>query len=150
MNINDLQSYEVILSQHIEEVNSEAYLLKHKKSGARVVVLSNDDDNKVFHIGFRTPVADDTGVPHIIEHTVLCGSDKFPVKEPFMELVKGSLNTFLNAMTYPDRTVYPVASYNDKDFKNLMHVYMDAVFIKKKIYLNRKAGIMNWTAEKMN
>lgn len=119
MNINDLQSYEVILSQHIEEVNSEAYLLKHKKSGARVVVLSNDDDNKVFHIGFRTPVADDTGVPHIIEHTVLCGSDKFPVKEPFMELVKGSLNTFLNAMTYPDRTVYPVASYNDKDFKNL-------------------------------
>ena len=128
MNINDLQSYEVILSQHIEEVNSEAYLLKHKKSGARVVVLSNDDDNKVFHIGFRTPVADDTGAPHIIEHTVLCGSDKFPVKEPFMELVKGSLNTFLNAMTYPDRTVYPVASYNDKDFKNLMHVYMDAVF----------------------
>lgn len=128
MKINELQSYEVIINKHIEEVNSDAYLLKHKKTGARIVVLSNDDDNKVFNIGFRTPVTDDTGVPHIIEHTVLCGSDKFPVKEPFMELVKGSLNTFLNAMTYPDRTVYPVASYNDKDFKNLMHVYMDAVF----------------------
>ncbi|MCI8956081.1 MAG: insulinase family protein [Eubacterium sp.] len=128
MEIKELQSYEVIINKHIEEVNSDAYLLKHRKTGARIVVLSNDDDNKVFNIGFRTPVTDDTGVPHIIEHTVLCGSDKFPVKEPFMELVKGSLNTFLNAMTYPDKTVYPVASYNDKDFKNLMHVYMDAVF----------------------
>lgn len=128
MKIKELPSYEVIINKHIEEVNSDAYLLKHKKTGARIVVLSNDDDNKVFNIGFRTPVTDDTGVPHIIEHTVLCGSDKFPVKEPFMELVKGSLNTFLNAMTYPDKTVYPVASYNDKDFKNLMHVYMDAVF----------------------
>ena len=128
MKVEELQSYEVIINKHIEEVNSDAYLLKHKKTGAKVVVLSNDDDNKVFNIGFRTPVTDNTGVPHIIEHTVLCGSDKFPVKEPFMELVKGSLNTFLNAMTYPDKTVYPVASYNDKDFKNLMHVYMDAVF----------------------
>lgn len=129
MEIKELQSYEMIINKHIEEVNSDAYLLKHRKTGARIVVLSNDDDNKVFNIGFRTPVTDDTGVPHIIEHTVLCGSDKFPVKEPFMELVKGSLNTFLNAMTYPDKTVYPVASYNDKDFKNLMHVYMDAVFL---------------------
>lgn len=128
MNLKNLSAYEIIINKHIEEVNSDAYLLKHKKTGARIVVLSNDDDNKVFNIGFRTPVTDDTGVPHIIEHTVLCGSDKFPVKEPFMELVKGSLNTFLNAMTYPDKTVYPVASYNDKDFKNLMHVYMDAVF----------------------
>ena len=128
MKISDLQQYEIILNKHIDEVNSDAYLLRHKKSGARIVILSNDDDNKVFNIGFRTPVTDDTGVPHIIEHTVLCGSDSFPVKEPFMELIKGSLNTFLNAMTYPDRTVYPVASYNDKDFANLMHVYMDAVF----------------------
>lgn len=128
MNLKNLSAYEIIINKHIEEVNSDAYLFKHKKTGARIVVLSNDDDNKVFNIGFRTPVTDDTGVPHIIEHTVLCGSDKFPVKEPFMELVKGSLNTFLNAMTYPDKTVYPVASYNDKDFKNLMHVYMDAVF----------------------
>jgi hypothetical protein len=90
--------------------------------------LSNDDDNKVFYIGFRTTPQDETGVPHIIEHTVLCGSEKFPLKDPFVELVKGSLNTFLNAMTYPDKTVYPIASYNDKDFKNLMDVYMDAVF----------------------
>ena len=128
MEVKDLQQYEIIINKHIEDVNSNAYLLKHKKTGARVVILSNDDDNKVFNIGFRTPVTDDTGVPHIIEHTVLCGSDDFPVKEPFMELVKGSLNTFLNAMTYPDKTVYPVASYNNKDFNNLMNVYMDAVF----------------------
>lgn len=126
--IKELNAYEVIKNQWIEEVNSDGWLLKHKKTGARIVLLSNDDDNKVFNIGFRTPVNDDTGVPHIIEHTVLCGSEKFPVKDPFMELAKGSLNTFLNAMTYPDKTVYPVASYNEQDFKNLMHVYMDAVF----------------------
>lgn len=126
--INDLSEYEVIINKYIEEVNSDAWLLRHKKTGARVVLLSNEDDNKVFNIGFRTPVEDSTGVPHIIEHTVLCGSKNFPVKDPFMELVKGSLNTFLNAMTYPDKTVYPVASYNDKDFKNLMHIYMDSVF----------------------
>ena len=126
--INELNSYTVIKHQWLEEVNSDAWLLKHKRTGAKVVLLSNDDDNKVFQIAFRTPVDNDTGVPHIIEHTVLCGSEKFPVKDPFMELAKGSLNTFLNAMTYPDRTVYPVASYNEQDFKNLMHVYMDAVF----------------------
>ena len=90
--------------------------------------MENDDENKVFTIGFRTPPSDSTGVPHIMEHSVLCGSRDFPVKDPFVELVKGSLNTFLNAMTYPDKTVYPVASCNDKDFQNLMHVYMDAVF----------------------
>ena len=126
--INNNAAYDVLLNKYIEEVNSDAWLLKHKKTGARIVLLSNEDDNKVFNIGFRTPVDDNTGVPHIIEHTVLCGSKNFPVKDPFMELVKGSLNTFLNAMTYPDKTVYPVASYNDKDFKNLMHIYMDAVF----------------------
>ena len=91
-------------------------------------MIANDDDNKVFYVGFRTPPEDSTGVPHIIEHTVLCGSDKYPVKDPFVELVKGSLNTFLNAMTYPEKTIYPVASCNDKDFQNLMSVYMDAVF----------------------
>lgn len=126
--IKDLQNYEIIINKYIEEINSNAWLLKHKKTGARVVLFSNDDNNKVFNIGFRTPVSDDTGVPHIIEHTVLCGSEKYPIKDPFMELVKGSLNTFINAMTYPDKTVYPVASYNDQDFKNLMSVYMDAVF----------------------
>ena len=128
MRIEQVPAYELVLTQDIPDIHSKGYLLKHKKSGARVMLLENDDDNKVFNIGFRTPVTDDTGVPHIIEHTVLCGSDDFPVKEPFMELVKGSLNTFLNAMTYPDKTVYPVASYNNKDFNNLMHVYMDAVF----------------------
>ena len=90
--------------------------------------MENQDENKVFTIGFRTPPKDSTGVAHIVEHTVLCGSKEFPVKDPFIELAKGSLNTFLNAMTYPDKTVYPVASCNDKDFQNLMHVYLDAVF----------------------
>ena len=124
----DLQQYEVIKKERINEIDSEGILLKHKKTGAKVLVFENNDDNKVFSVGFRTPVTDDTGVPHIIEHTVLCGSEKYPLKDPFMELAKGSLNTFLNAMTYPDKTIYPVASTNDQDFKNLMSVYMDAVF----------------------
>ena len=102
-------AYEIINKKTVSDLNSEGYLLKHKKTGARVVVLSNDDENKVFYIGFRTPPTDSTGVPHILEHSVLCGSDKYPVKDPFVELCKGSLNTFLNAMTYPDKTVYPVS-----------------------------------------
>ena len=109
-------------------MKSEGYYLRHKKSGARILLVKNDDDNKVFSVGFRTPPEDSTGLPHILEHSVLCGSKNFPIKDPFVELVKGSLNTFLNAMTFPDKTVYPVASCNDKDFQNLMHVYMDAVF----------------------
>ena len=100
-----------------------------------MALVSNDDENKVFYIGFRTTPKDSTGVAHILEHSVLCGSKEFPVKDPFVELVKGSLNTFLNAMTYPDKTVYPVASCNDKDFQNLMHVYLDAVFYPN-IYKN--------------
>ncbi len=123
-----LEAYEVISEEQIEDVHAKGTLLRHKKSGARVALLCNDDENKVFYIGFRTPPADSTGVAHIIEHSTLCGSRKYPVKDPFVELVKGSLNTFLNAMTYPDKTVYPVASTNDKDFDNLMDVYMDAVF----------------------
>ena len=122
MDLSKLTAYEVIENRMISDVKAEGILLRHKKSGARIAVLSNDDDNKVFSIAFKTLPEDETGVPHIIEHTTLCGSDKFPVKDPFVELVKGSLNTFLNAMTYPDKTVYPVASYNDKDFKNLMDV----------------------------
>lgn len=122
-----LEKYEIIQEKQLTDINAAGYLLRHKKSGARIAVVSNDDENKVFYIGFRTPPADSTGVAHIVEHTVLCGSDKFPAKDPFVELVKGSLNTFLNAMTYPDKTVYPVASCNDKDFQNLMDVYMDAV-----------------------
>ncbi len=128
MNLENLQAYTVISKQRIEELKSDGWLLKHNKTGARVALLSNDDENKVFYIGFRTPPKDSTGVAHIIEHTVLCGSEKYPIKDPFIELAKGSLNTFLNAMTYHDKTVYPVASCNDKDFKNLMDVYLDAVF----------------------
>lgn len=128
MNLENLQAYTVVSKRRIEELKSDGWLLRHNKTGARVALLENDDENKVFYIGFRTPPKDSTGVAHIIEHTVLCGSEKYPVKDPFIELAKGSLNTFLNAMTYPDKTVYPVASCNDKDFRNLMDVYLDAVF----------------------
>ena len=128
MDTSALSSYELIKKEDIADINSIGYLLCHKKTGARVVCIENDDDNKVFYIGFRTPPEDSTGVPHIIEHSVLCGSEKYPAKDPFVELAKGSLNTFLNAMTYPDKTVYPVASCNDQDFKNLCDVYLDAVF----------------------
>lgn len=128
MSIYDLNAYEVIQERNLSGIRSNGILMQHKKSGARVLLMENDDENKVFAIGFRTPPSDSTGVPHIMEHSVLCGSRQFPVKDPFVELVKGSLNTFLNAMTYPDKTVYPVASCNDADFQNLMHVYMDAVF----------------------
>ena len=124
----NLQQYEVMDHRFLPDINSDSYILRHKKTGARIALLPNEDTNKVFYIGFRTPPTDSTGVAHIIEHTVLCGSEHFPVKDPFVELVKGSLNTFLNAMTYPDKTVYPVASTNPKDFANLMHVYLDAVF----------------------
>ena len=127
MQFSNLEAYELIKKQQLNDINSEGYLLRHKKSGARIALISNDDDNKVFYIGFKTPPTDETGVPHIIEHTVLCGSEKFPVKDPFVELVKGSLNTFLNAMTDREKTMYPIASCNEQDFKNLMDVYMDAV-----------------------
>ena len=128
MQIEQLEAYTVLEKRQIKDIRSVGYLLKHNKTGARVALLSNDDENKVFYIGFRTPPKDSTGAAHIVEHTVLCGSDKYPLKDPFIELAKGSLNTFLNAMTYPDKTVYPVASCNDKDFQNLMDVYLDAVF----------------------
>lgn len=128
MRIEDLAAYKVIEKRTISDLNSESYILEHIRTGARLALLSNDDENKVFYIGFRTPPTDSTGVAHIIEHTVLCGSRDFPIKDPFIELAKGSLNTFLNAMTYPDKTVYPVASCNDADFQNLLHVYLDAVF----------------------
>lgn len=137
MAIKDLSEYQLIEERPLKDIDSTGYLLKHKKSGARVVYIGNKDDNKVFYIGFRTPPKDSTGVPHILEHSVLCGSEEFPAKDPFVELAKGSLNTFLNAMTYPDKTVYPVASCNEKDFQNLMHVYMDAV-MHPRIYEEEK------------
>ena len=128
MNKENLTAYEVVTEENLTDIHSTGWLLRHKKTGARVMLIENDDENKVFNIAFRTPPKDSTGVAHILEHSVLCGSREFPLKDPFVELVKGSLNTFLNAMTYPDKTCYPVASCNDKDFQNLMHVYLDAVF----------------------
>lgn len=135
MRVEDLTTYEVLEKREIKDIDSVSYLCRHKKTGAKVALLSNSDDNKVFYIGFRTPPRDSTGVAHILEHSVLCGSRDFPLKDPFVELVKGSLNTFLNAMTYPDKTVYPVASCNDKDFQNLMNMYLNAVFYPN-IYTN--------------
>lgn len=122
------ESYRLVSEEKIEEVGGAALILEHIKTGAKVLLIDNADTNRVFAVGFRTPPSDDTGVPHIMEHSVLCGSEKFPVKDPFVELCKGSLNTYLNAMTYPEKTVYPVASTNETDFKNLMSVYLDAVF----------------------
>lgn len=133
----EIKNYSVIKQEDIAEVNGTAYLLEHDKTKARVLYVKNDDKNKVFYIGFRTPPKNDTGVAHITEHSVLCGSKKFPAKDPFVELAKGSLNTFLNAMTYPDKTVYPIASVNDKDYHNLMDVYLDAVF-NPNTYSNEK------------
>ncbi len=140
MKLENLPQYELVLRERLEDIRTDGYLLRHKKSGARILVLENEDENKVFNIAFRTPPENSKGVAHILEHSVLCGSRLFPAKDPFVELVKGSLNTFLNAMTYPDKTMYPVASCNDKDFRNLMHVYLDAVFYpniyhKKEIFL---------------
>ncbi len=128
MKLENLTAYELVEKQDLPEVKGTGYVLCHKKTKARVMVVCNDDNNKVFTIGFRTPPENDMGIPHIMEHSVLCGSKSFPAKDPFVELCKGSLNTFLNAMTYSDKTVYPVASLNKKDFHNLMHVYLDAVF----------------------
>lgn len=126
--LREMAAYELEKEEYLEDIKSLGVMFRHKKTDAKIVVLSNDDENKVFSIGFRTPPKDSTGVAHIVEHTVLCGSEQFPAKDPFVELAKGSLNTFLNAMTYSDKTIYPVASCNEKDFQNLMHVYLDAVF----------------------
>ena len=128
INIDSLKAYTLIDTKELPEYNGTGYLLSHNKTKARVLLIDNDDTNKVFNIVFRTPNMTSKGIQHIIEHTVLCGSKKFPAKDPFIELAKGSLNTFLNAMTYSDKTCYPIASVNAKDFHNLMDVYLDAVF----------------------
>lgn len=130
-----IHGFEIIDNKPLEEIDGEYTLLEHKKSGAKLVFLKNDDTNRVFMIGFPTPSKNSTGVAHILEHSTLNGSEKYPVKEPFVELIKGSLNTFLNAMTYSDKTVYPIASTNEKDFRNLTDVYLDAV-LKPNIYKN--------------
>ena len=124
-------TFDLLVERHLPEIGSIARLYRHSKTGAEVLSLVNDDENKVFGITFRTPPADSTGVAHILEHSVLCGSRKYPVKEPFVELLKGSLHTFLNAMTFPDKTAYPVASQNLQDFYNLVDVYLDAVFFPR-------------------
>ena len=150
MNPNHLNAYEVLKEEELQDIHSKGWLLRHKKTGARVMLIENSDENKVFNIAFRTPPKNSTGVAHILEHSVLCGSREFPLKDPFVELVKGSLNTFLNAMTYPDKTCYPVASCNDRDFQNLMHVYLYAVFypnIYKKEEIFRQEG-WNYHLEK--
>ena len=123
----DRRDFELLRDEEIPELNTRALLYRHR-TGCEIVSLINDDENKVFGINFRTPPTDSTGIAHILEHSVLCGSRKYPVKEPFVELIKGSLNTFLNAFTYPDKTCYPVASTNVQDFYNLIDVYLDAVF----------------------
>ncbi len=128
LDIAALSSYTLLHHEYLSDIDSMGLVFLHNKSGARVCVISGDDEDKLFCAAFRTPPESSTGVPHIIEHTVLCGSKNFPSRDPFMQLVKGSLNTFINAMTYPDKTVYPVSSCNAKDFDNLMHVYLDAVF----------------------
>lgn len=125
--LND-ERYDVLEEKRLMDIQANGYLFRHKKSGAKIVFVQNEDENKTFFIGFRTPPIDNTGVTHILEHSLLCGSKKYPAKDPFVELAKGSLNTFLNAMTFPDRTLYPVASCNNQDFQNLVDVYLDAVF----------------------
>ncbi|MCD8370064.1 MAG: insulinase family protein [Clostridiales bacterium] len=135
--IGCLEAYRLVEKRRIRELESDGFVLEHRKTKAKIFLLANDDDNKGFCIGFRTPPMNDGGLPHILEHSVLCGSRKFPLKDPFVELAKGSLNTFLNAMTYPDKTVYPIASCNEKDFQNLMDVYMDAV-LHPNIYQEEK------------
>ena len=120
--------FELIREQKLAEINSTAQYYRHVATGAELISLLNTDENKVFGVSFGTPPSDSTGVAHILEHSVLCGSRKYPIKEPFVELLKSSLNTFLNAMTFPDKTCYPVASQNLQDFYNLVDVYLDAVF----------------------
>ena len=122
-----VHGFTVRITSDLPEIDGRAYVLDHNASRAQLLYLQNDDANKAFSIAFKTPPANDTGVFHILEHSVLCGSDKFPVKEPFVNLLKSSMQTFLNAMTYPDKTIYPVASTNEQDLLNLMDVYLDAV-----------------------
>lgn len=123
--------FALLRDEQIDELNARARLYRHERTGAELLSLVSDDENKCFGVTFRTPPSDHTGIAHILEHSVLCGSRKYPVKKPFFELVKSSVKTFLNAMTYPDKTTYPVASTNLADFYNLVDVYLDAVFFPR-------------------
>ena len=136
MKVNDIiHGFSVTRTAPAPDCGSELIEMQHIKTGARLVWLKNSGENKLFSVAFKTPPTDDTGIFHILEHSVLGGSEKYPVKEPFLELMKGTMNTFLNAMTYPDKTVFPVSSRNDTDFMNLTRVYLDAVFAPA-IYYN--------------
>jgi presequence protease len=126
--MTEIYGFTLLKEQEIPELNTRARLFRHNQTGAELLSLENEDENKVFSINFRTPPTDSNGIAHIMEHSVLCGSEKYPVKEPFVELLKGSLATFVNAFTFPDKTCYPVASQNVQDFYNLIDVYLDAVF----------------------
>ena len=130
-----VKGYTLLNTEYIKEIDSNVHLYEHDCTKAKILYMQSEDPHKTFGIAFRTPPHDSTGVAHIIEHSVLCGSRKFPLKDPFIELSKGSLNTYLNAMTYPDKTIYPISSQNDADFHNLMDVYLDAVFFPN-IYKN--------------
>jgi len=147
-----LHGFALIAAREIPELNTSARLWRHLKTGAELLSLENDDENKVFGISFFTPTPDSSGLPHIMEHSVLCGSRKYPVKEPFVELLKGSLQTFVNAMTFPDKTLYPLASQNLQDFYNLIDVYLDAVFYPNITphpagRLALRAGSAGWPAD---
>ena len=125
------RGFSLVREERLSEVSGTVKLWRHDATGAELLSIVNNDENKCFGATFRTPPKDSTGVAHILEHSVLCGSEKYPVKEPFVELLKGSLQTFLNAFTFPDKTCYPVASANLQDFYNLVDVYLDAVFFPR-------------------
>lgn len=147
---NIFREYRLTESRQIDELNGTGCLYEHIRTGAKIFTIKNNDKNKVFTIGFRTTPKDSTGVAHIMEHSVLCGSKKYPLKDPFVELAKGSLNTFLNAMTFPDKTLYPIASLNDKDFMNLMDVYLDSVFNPNVYFDERIFKQEGWHYELLN
>lgn len=145
--VKQAHGFSLVQQQFVREYDSHVLMYKHDKTGAQLISVVNSDENKTFGAVFRTPVSDSTGIPHILEHSVLCGSRKYPIKEPFVELMKGSLNTFLNAFTYPDRTCYPVASTNTQDFYNLVDVYLDAVLHPKCVSDKRTFEQEGWHLE---
>lgn len=152
MNLNEVTAYEVIQKKKLTDIRSTGYLLRHIKTGARVMLIENDDENKVFNIAFRTPPKNSTGVAHILEHSVLCGSREFPLKDPFVELVKGSLNTFLNAMTYPGQNLLPGGKLQRSGFPEpeacLPGRVFTRIFTRKKRSSARKDGATIWNSRK--
>ncbi|MBR2802891.1 MAG: insulinase family protein [Erysipelotrichaceae bacterium] len=140
-------NYTLLKQEELTDIHGTASLYRHEQSGALLVTMANADPNKTLAVAFRTPPENDKGIPHILEHSVLCGSDRYPLKDPFVQLLKGSLNTFLNAMTYGQFTVYPVASCNEKDFRTLSNVYLDAVFCPNLLHTPEIFGQEGWHYE---